>query len=188
MLVIVGAGALGSHVLLDLRNLTETIKVVDDDRIEAKNVLAQVHTKMGMGRNKAQAIQQLMLGLFARKIEAVPHRLTSDNADALLKGAKLVVDCTDNFESRALIQDWCQKHDVPCLHGGLAADGQFGRVIWSEDFKPDASAEGAATCEGGEHLPFIAMTSAWLAIAAQRFLADGTKIGFQIWPEGARRV
>jgi len=75
------------------------------------------------------------------------------------------------------------------VHGALAADGTFGQVIWDEQFViDDESGAGAATCENGEHLPFIAMTSAYLAQAIQLFLKSGKKIGFQVHPTGAIRV
>jgi hypothetical protein len=75
------------------------------------------------------------------------------------------------------------------LHGAVAADGSFGRVVWDAEFSiDDESNVGAATCEGGEHLPFIALSASFLARAAQVFLASGGRIGFQIHPGGATRV
>src|SRR5690606_29175647 len=85
--VVVGVGALGSHVVQLGRSLPVQWKVIDDDRIEAKNLLAQFHTRLGVGKNKAQALQQAMQGMFGVKIEAIPHRLTADNTEALLGDA-----------------------------------------------------------------------------------------------------
>jgi hypothetical protein len=48
----------------------------------------------------------------------------------------------------------------------------------------DEDKEGGATCENGEFLPFIAITSAYLARAAQIYLQKGEKVGFSISPSG----
>lgn len=188
-IVIVGVGALGSHLTLLIRNLPARMVVVDMDRIEKKNVLSQFHTNMTVGKNKADALKQSMQGLFGVKMDANPHRLTADNVEQMLGGADLVVDCLDNGVSRRVIQTYVRAKGIPCLHGALAPNGGFGRVIWDAGFTIDDEAGmGAATCEDGEHLPFIVNVSSYMAIAVQRFLKDGSTVGFQIHPGGVARI
>jgi len=160
------------------------MKVVDFDRVEQKNTLSQFHGKAGVGKNKTQSLAQAMQFLFGIKLNMVPHKLTADNEKELLGGADLVIDCLDNPESRRVVQGFAKEAEIPCLHGALAADGAFGRVVWTENFVIDDGAAGAATCEDGEHLPFIAVVSALLARSAQAFLKDGKKIGYEISPGG----
>jgi len=187
--VIVGVGALGSHVALLARNWKNSTRVVDHDYIETKNVQSQFHSKMGLRQNKAKAIQQALNGLFGTKVDATPYRLTEDNADAILGGAALVLDCTDNAKARRTIQDYVRKHKIPCLHGALSADGIFGRVVWDEYFVlDDEGKEGQATCEDGEQLPMFALTAAQIAVTAQRFLKDGIKQSLQVTPVGILRL
>jgi len=175
-IVIVGAGALGSHLILLARNWPCTLKVLDFDRVETKNVMSQFHTKMGMGRNKAQGIQQAMQGMFGVKIEAVPHKLVPENVQALLGGAGLVIDCTDNAEARRCIQAFVRKTNTPCLHGCLSASGDFAQIVWDEIFKEDEEGTpGQPTCENGDNLPFHAFAAAQIAIVAQKFLKTGIK-------------
>ena len=163
--VIVGAGALGSHLALFARNWDCVLKVVDFDRIEAKNTQAQFHSKMGLRKNKAQALQQGLQGLFG------------------------VIDCTDNAEARRVIQAEVRKSGIPCLHGALSGDGSFARAVWDEHFKEDEEgAEGEATCEDGQQLPFFAMAGAQIAVAAQMFLEDGKCASLQITPTGTMRL
>lgn len=184
-IVIVGVGALGSHLAMLVRNLDVTLKLVDMDRIEKKNVMSQFHTNMAVGKNKAQALQQALQGLFGIKAEAVPHRLITDNVEQLLGGASLVVDCLDNGASRRVVQGFVRAKGIPCLHGALAPDGAFGRVIWDEQFVvDDEGAAGAATCEDGVHLPFIVLVSSLLATSTQRFINDGKKFAFHVHPGG----
>jgi predicted ThiF/HesA family dinucleotide-utilizing enzyme len=185
MIVIVGVGALGSHLVQFIRNETIAIKVIDFDKVEQKNVLSQFHGKPGVGNNKVLALKQTMDFLFKRPITTVSNKLVAENIDVLLKGATLVVDCLDNGASRKLVQDYVRKHNLPCLHGALAPGGEFGRSIWDENFVIDSEVgAGAATCEDGEFLPFIALTAAYMARSVQIFMKEKKQIGFSISPIG----
>lgn len=191
IITIVGVGALGSHVVQFLRNLDDvTLRLVDFDRVEAKNVASQFYGHPSVGKNKAVALLQQTSFLFKRTAGAsIPHRLTADNVDVVLGGSDLVVDCVDNGETRRLIQAWVRRHKVPCLHGGLAANGSFGVVLWDDQFTVDDEPNaGAATCDGGEHLPFIAFVASAIAMAVQAFVTFNVQRGFMISPVGAQRA
>lgn len=183
---VVGAGALGSHLVLLVRNLGATIRVIDFDRVEQKNVLSQFHGRPSVGKPKALALAQAMSFMYGTRIETNTNRLTTDNVESLIGGHDLVVDCLDNGASRKVVQDFVRARGVPCLHGALAADGGFGRSVWDEqfviDFEPGA---GAPTCEDGEHLPFVALTASYMARSVQEFARSGRKVGFQVSPQGA---
>ena len=183
-LTIVGLGALGSHLALLLRTQDLQLRLVDFDRVEKKNTLSQFHTRMGVGRNKAQALQQALQGLFSVRAQAVPHRLVADNAQAVLGGSDLLVDCVDHAPTRLLLQAYAREQGLPCLHGALAADGAYARVHWSERFAVDEGGEGEATCEDGQHLPFIATVSAHMALVLQRFLETGERRELHLHPGG----
>jgi len=194
--VIVGVGALGSHVVLAARNWPVQLVVVDFDKVEAKNLASQFHSEMGKGKNKAMAMQQALQGLYKVKLEAVSSKLAVGNHEKLLGNADLVIDCTDNFEARNLIQSYCCRYVVdlttdptksltsvvPCLHGCLSADGTCARAIWTEEFRPDSGGVGGATCEDGQNLPFHVMAGGMIARAAQVFLEKGVKQSFQLTP------
>jgi len=188
-IVIVGVGALGSHAVLLLRGVGLErgaaagceIVAIDFDRVEQKNTLAQFHSKSTLGKNKALALQQSISFLFGVRIGAVPHRLTQDNARALLGGAALVIDCLDNGPSRHVVQSFVRELGIPCLHGALADGGTVGRVVWDDKFQIDEADGRGATCEDGAHLPFIGLVAAQLARAAQQFLASGQQMSFQVF-------
>ena len=187
-ITIIGVGALGSHLVQDLRNEDVTIKVIDFDRVEMRNVASQFYFKNAVGKKKTEALKQQMQFCYGKKIEVVPNRLTSDNVQQLLGGADLLIDCLDNGESRRLVQGFAKEKGVPCLHGALAADGGFGRVVWTDAFVIDDEATGAATCEDGEFLPFIGLVACCLAVAVQRFRQDGRKVGFSISPTAVQKI
>ena len=191
-IVIVGVGALGSHVALLLRNLDMQnvpgkpgelfrLVAVDFDRVEQKNTLAQFHGKASVGKNKALGLQQTINFLFGVKIDAVPHKLVAENVQALLRDAALVIDCLDNAPSRRIVQNFVRECQVPCVHGALAANGTIGRVVWDDKFAIDENDGEGATCEDGEHLPFIGLVSAQLARAAQEFLKSRQQTSFQVF-------
>jgi molybdopterin/thiamine biosynthesis adenylyltransferase len=127
--------------------------------------------------------------MYKHQIGAKPTKLTHINARQLLEAPDLVVDCTDNFEARRVIQSYVEPGTVDCLHGCLSADGTLVRVIWTEHFVPDAEgAEGEATCEDGENLPFHALAAAMMAQIAQHFLKTGVKESYQMTPYKVLRV
>lgn len=188
-ITIIGVGALGSHLVQSLRNEDATIKVIDFDRVEMKNVASQFHFKNGVGKKKVDALKQAMQFCYGRKIETVSNKLTADNVDQLLAGADLLIDCLDNGEARRLVQGYARANDVPCLHGALAANGGFGRVVWDKNFVIDDEAgAGAATCEDGEFLPFIQITATYIAQAVQRFIKQRRTIGYEISPGGIEKI
>ena len=187
--VIVGVGALGSHLVQFMRNLDVDVTVIDMDVVEMKNVASQFHAKGTVRKKKTEALKQSMKFLFGSSVSTIPHKLTSDNVEQLLGGADLVVDCLDNAEGRVLIQDFCSDESISSLHGGLAAGGEFGRVMWDYHFTIDAEpSQAAPTCENGEFLPFIGITASYMARAAQQFLEEDKKVGYSIHPGGAFAV
>lgn len=186
---VVGVGALGSHFLLFGRNLGVNFRVIDFDRIESKNVQSQFHTKMGQGKNKAKAIQTALQGMFGLKVSAMTSKLMGNNRVPLLSESDLIVDCTDNFKARDILKEYAEEFEVPCLHACLSADGQFSRLIWTEDFAPDMEdVEGEATCEDGENLPFHAMAGAVMVEVVKAFLNSGAKRSWQLVPGKITRL
>jgi len=193
-IVVIGVGALGSQVVPLLRNVGADIKVIDYDRVEAKNVQSQFHSKPNVGKLKTLSLQSTVNFLYGQKIESLPQKLVEDNVYQLVGAPDLVIDCLDNAASRRVVQAYVRKDFVgrkglPCLHGAVDANGTFGRVVWDELFVIDEEdAQGAPTCENGEHLPFLTIVSAHLAHAAKEFLSKGARLGYQISPGGTVRI
>ncbi len=175
-LVICGVGALGSTAAVLCRNLPASLALVDFDRVESKNLLAQAYVKQSVGKNKAEALKAQLLNFHGVKAEAFGVRLTADNVAQLCAGAGLLVDCFDNAASRGLLSAHARATGTPLLHAALSGDGTFGLVRWDERFTPDAEDHaGQATCEGGEHLPLIGLLAATLARAVQDFVTAGVR-------------
>jgi hypothetical protein len=188
-IAICGVGALGSTAVQFCRNLAAELRVVDFDRVESKNVLAQWFVKQSLGKNKAEAIRLQLANFYGIKAEAMTVRLGATNAAQLLDGCDLAVDCFDNADSRIVLADAARVKGLPLVHAALAADGTFGMIRWDERFTADREdAEGQATCEGGEHLPIIGVLGAMLARAIQDFVKAGSRDDYFVSLSGVTRA
>jgi molybdopterin/thiamine biosynthesis adenylyltransferase len=188
-IVVCGAGALGSTTVHCCRSLGVELRVVDFDRVEARNLAAQWFVKQSIGRNKAEAIRLQLANFHGVRAEAFGVRLAAGNAAQLLAGCTLAVDCFDNADSRIALADAAGAAGMPLVHAALAADGTFGLVRWDERFVADREdAAGQATCEGGDHLPMIGVVGATLARAIQDFVRGGERRDYMISLSGVTRT
>jgi hypothetical protein len=187
-LVFCGVGAVGSTAVLLCRNLSASLRLVDFDRVESKNLLAQGFVKQSVGKNKAEALRLQLSNFYGVKVESRGVRLGADNVDSLCGDADLLVDCFDNFASRVTLSQYARRTERPLVHAALSGDGTFGMVRWDERFAPDREdAEGQATCEGGEHLPIIGLLSATLARAIQDFVIKQSRHDYMVALSGVTR-
>lgn len=188
-IVFCGVGAIGSATALLCRNFDATMRFVDFDRVESKNLLSQGFVKQSVGKNKAAALKLQLANFYSIKAEAFGVRLVPGNTEELLGECDLLVDCFDNYDSRMLLVEYARAQDKPCVHGALSGDGTMGLVRWNEEFVPDREdVAGQPTCEGGEHLPLIAMLSSTLARTIQEFLADESQRNSMVSLSGVTRI
>jgi molybdopterin/thiamine biosynthesis adenylyltransferase len=166
-----GVGALGSNAVINCRNLEAQLVLIDFDRVESKNCLSQAFVKQSIGKNKADALKLLLSNFWGVKAEAFGVRIEESNVATLCGAADLLVDAFDNAKSRRVLSAFARGHGKPLVHAAVSADGTFGLVRWDERFEPDEeSVAGEATCEGGEHLPLIALVASTLARTIQEFV------------------
>ncbi len=129
---VVGAGGLGAPVLLYLAAAgVGRIGIVDPDVVELSNLQRQViHATADVGSPKVVSAAARVRALDP-DVDVVTHcvRLTADNAD-LLADYDLVIDGTDNFDTRYLINDTCVRLGLPEVWGSvLRFDAQVS-VFW----------------------------------------------------------
>jgi molybdopterin/thiamine biosynthesis adenylyltransferase len=181
-----GGGALGSHALFLARDLQQELAVIDFDRVETKNLASQWFVKQMVGKNKATALKMQLLNFYDVKLQDYTVKLTCLNANTILREAGLIVECFDNAESRRVVQDYARSTKKPCVHAGLAANGEFGIVRWDQHFTiDDEGVPGQATCEGRGFLPLILRASSSLVASIQFFVADGREVNWNISPRNA---
>ena len=138
----VGAGGLGSPLLMYLAAAgVGRIGIVDDDRVEVSNLQRQViHAESGLGQLKTDSACQRILGLNSHcRVEQHACRLTTTNAIELVEGHDLVVDGSDNFPTRYLINDVCALLNKPWVYGSVQRfEGQvsvFNKGPQSPDYR-----------------------------------------------------
>lgn len=124
----VGAGGLGCPALLYLAGAgVGHIGIVDNDTVDESNLQRQVLYTMGdIGQPKAIAARDRLLA-FNPKVQAAAHvaRLTAANAREILSGYDIVIDGTDNFAARFLLNDACVLLKKPMVYGSvLRFEGQ----------------------------------------------------------------
>ena len=137
--VICGAGALGANITETLaRSGFGTLKVIDCDRIEERNLSTQPYHRADVGAHKAKILANTLYRAVGTSIEVATKRLTAANATPLLRSAQLVIDTFDNSQSRQAVKTCCEARHIPCLHAGLAAE--YAEVIWNPDYRVPSDA------------------------------------------------
>lgn len=126
--LVVGLGGLGSPVAMYLAAAgVGKLVLVDHDQVDLSNLQRQIsHTTARIGDDKvastAVALEQLNPGC---QVEPVNARLTEDNADMLVSACDLVLDCSDNFAVRFLLNRMSVSHGKPLVSGAaIRMDGQ----------------------------------------------------------------
>jgi adenylyltransferase/sulfurtransferase len=203
---IVGCGALGGAAALALvRAGVGHVRLIDRDVPERSNLPRQVlfdEADVAAGLPKAvAAARHLTQSNSAARIEPVVADLTAANVVDLLRGHDVVVDGTDNFEARFLINEFCCAERIPWVHGGaISAEGRVLAVVPGVTaclrcLVPEPPAPGALpTCEtAGVVGPAVLVVGAVQAMEAIRLVVGSPEAGNRLlvcdlWAQAWRTV
>jgi molybdopterin-synthase adenylyltransferase len=198
--VIIGCGALGAMQAETLaRAGVGSLTLVDRDFVEESNLQRQVMFEEADARERlpkavaaARRIGRVNSDI---RVEAIVADVNFENVEALIAGADLVMDGTDNFETRYLINDACVKTTTPWIYG--AAVGSYGltmtilpgatpclRCVLEAMPEPGLG----PTCDtAGVILPIIAMIAAIQCAEAMKLLTcqrehlHGSLVRIDVW-------
>ncbi|NOJ58485.1 molybdopterin-synthase adenylyltransferase MoeB [Arthrobacter sp. 260] len=158
--LVIGAGGLGSPALLYLAAAgVGTLGIVDDDVVDLSNLQRQIiHGVSNVGQSKAESAAQRIAELNPL-VTVIKHEVRLDNSNAvdIFSGYDLILDGTDNFATRYLVNDAAEILGKPYVWGSiLRFDGQVS-VFWAKhgpsyrDLYPDAPPPGSvpSCAEGG---------------------------------------
>lgn len=127
--LVIGAGGLGCPVLQYLTATgVGTIGIVDDDIVTITNLHRQIlYSAEDIGKNKAEtAKDKLSVSNPFVNFNVIPFRLNSENAVQIIADYDLVIDGSDNFPTRYLVNDVCVILDKPLVFGSiLRFEGQI---------------------------------------------------------------
>jgi len=106
---VIGAGGLGSSLLLYLAaSGCGEIIIIDGDYVQLNNLQRQIiFNQNDIGANKAEVAKAKLLALNEHiKVTAIPQFITAENINTVLQENGLIADCSDNFNTRYLINDY----------------------------------------------------------------------------------
>lgn len=205
--MLVGCGALGaSHAEMLARAGVGTLRIVDRDFVEYTNLQRQTLFR------ESDADERLPKAIAAKnrireinseiEVEAIVADINNSNIESLIDGCDLVIDGSDNFQVRYLVNDACIKHKKTWIYG--AAVSSYGttmtirpgvapclRCIFDE--MPDAGS--SPTCDtAGVIMPIIATVSATQISEALKLLVGdtdslhGSLMQFDVWANDRQRI
>jgi len=128
--VVIGCGALGTHALSFLvRAGVGKVKVIDRDVVEESNLQRQtLFSENDLGRAKAKVAEQRLREVNSEiDIKGEVVDLNHANILSVVRGATVVLDATDNMDTRFLVNDACVKMGIPWIYAG--AVGTTGMVL-----------------------------------------------------------
>jgi molybdopterin/thiamine biosynthesis adenylyltransferase/rhodanese-related sulfurtransferase/molybdopterin converting factor small subunit len=126
--LVVGAGGLGCPVALYLAAAgVGTLGIIDHDVVDTTNLQRQIlHTEEFIGKSKTDSAKQTLSALNSSiDVRTYNQRLDLESATSLIAQYDVIVDCTDNFDTRYLINDVAAEFEKPVVHGSVYRfDGQ----------------------------------------------------------------
>ena len=141
--LIIGAGGLGCPVLQYLAAAgVGTIGIVDDDVVELNNLHRQVlYSVNDIGLSKAETAAQVLRKMNPEiKVISYTERLTPQNALRIIDEFEIVIDGTDNFSTRYMINDACVLLNKPLVYGAISQfEGQVSILNFRLNEKNEAA-------------------------------------------------
>lgn len=131
--LIIGAGGLGSPCALYLASAgVGRIGIVDSDAVELNNLQRQIlHSTQNAGKPKVESAKE-RINAINPDVEVIPYkiRLTSENILDIIREYDIIVDGSDNFPTRYLVNDACVLSKKPLSHAGIFRfDGQATTIL-----------------------------------------------------------
>lgn len=180
--LIVGAGALGSIAAMYLgASGVGHLTIVDYDTIDISNLQRQLSftTDQCGGWKVAKTAQRLQEINPEVKVDTIAQMLTADNVCDIISGHDLVIEGSDNPDTKYLVSDTCRQLQIPCITGGVSQfQGQMmswntGHTSYRDIFPEKAEAGGYTPCSlGGILGPLPGIIASWQACEAIKILTE----------------
>lgn len=180
--LVVGAGGLGSAaapylVAAGIGHIT----LIDHDSVELTNLQRQImHTEESIGKTKVASGKQFLQSLNSCiHIETIAAKVTAALLDELLPSVDVVLDCTDNFSTRHMINARCVANQTPLVSGSaLRFDGQISvfdprnlaSPCYACIFSPEESFEEISCASMGIFSPLVGIIGAMQAAQALQLI------------------
>lgn len=182
--LIIGAGGLGAPVAMYLAAAgVGTLTICDFDQVDLTNLQRQIiHTTAAVGQNKALSAQATIASLNPEvKVNVETTRLNKEALAGRVATADVVIDCSDNFATRYLINQLCFTHKTPLVSGAaIGFEGQLSVFDFRHDdspcyhcLYPDVGDDQALRCaDNGVFAPLVGMIGTAQAAEALKLLLN----------------
>lgn len=172
-ITIIGAGGLGCIVAELLARMNIDFTIVDDDIVDNTNLERQIlFDNKDLLKKKVDVIKEKLKEF--SEINSIKKHLDEKNVESIIQRADLVIDCTDNIETRKIINEYCVKNKIPWIYSG--AVGSIGTIYLIKD---NACFEcinqdkyGETSCEIGVMNSIVTIVGAWTVNIAIQYLIE----------------
>ncbi|MBL0420142.1 molybdopterin-synthase adenylyltransferase MoeB [Ramlibacter sp. AW1] len=180
--LVIGAGGLGSPVALYLASAGVSLTLVDADAVDLTNLQRQIaHNVERLGQAKVDSARVAALAINPEvDVRALELRADAKMLDELVPASQVVLDCTDNFDTRHAINAACMRHGVPLVSGAaIRFDGQVSvfdpreasSPCYACVFPPSQAVEEARCATMGVFAPLVGIIGSTQAAEALKLLA-----------------
>ena len=182
--LIIGAGGLGSPASLILAAAgVGTITLVDDDQVDLTNLQRQIaHTTERVGMDKVESARIAMLAINPGiDVRTVKQRVDTAALEQLAAAATVVLDCTDNYQTRHAINAACVRTRKPLVAGAaIRMDGQISvfdprredSPCYACLFSPDDEFEEVQCSTMGVFSPMVSIIGSMQAAEALKLIVE----------------
>lgn len=128
----IGAGGLGSPAIQYLAAAgVGTLGIIDDDEVDLSNLQRQIIHGGNVGKPKVESAAEFVEKLNPDvKVVPIPSRIDANNILDLIKEYDMIVDCSDNFATRFMVNDACVLTNTPLSHGSIFRfEGQVTTIV-----------------------------------------------------------
>ncbi|RUP24843.1 MAG: HesA/MoeB/ThiF family protein [Curvibacter sp.] len=199
--VVVGAGGLGSPVALYLGAAgVGRITLIDDDEVDLTNLQRQIaHTHSRIGQAKVESARQAILARNPEvRVDALKRRADAGLLDELLADADVVLDCSDNYATRQMVNAACVRHRRPLVSGAaIRFDAQISvfdprqadSACYACVFDPAAAPEETRCATLGVFAPLVGIVGSLQAAEALKLISQaGTPLTSKLLMLDARTM
>jgi adenylyltransferase/sulfurtransferase len=196
---IVGCGGMGCVVSSSLVRSGVNVTLIDDDRVASSNLPRQVlYDSVDVGKFKVERAGVRLLRINPTiRLRLESKRLTDGNAEELLADADVIADCTDNMDSRFIINDWAIKLRKPWVYGGVTeTEGRVWAIVPGQTACLwcifEASVCGTPDVERGVLGAAVGMVGSMQAIEVIKLLVEADALSgylaIDCWTSQIRRI
>ena len=186
--LILGLGGLGSSAALYMASSgVGRITLVDPDTLESSNLQRQViHNESRLGHNKAESAKQSIELLNSQaEVKAIGHEVDDETLIELVKAADIVLDCTDNGDSRRRHNRVCVETKTPLVSAAairfegqmMVIDSRLESAPCYQCVYPDVDQQEMSCSESGIFAPVVGLMGVHQALEALKLLGKvGTNL------------